>query len=55
MRLVSLSALIRSKRFCLPSGNHAKLYSREADPERLSRDGMSKVVMMFGKLLRGQE
>lgn len=28
---------------------HAELYSREADQERLSRDGMSKVVMMFGK------
>ena len=28
---------------------HAELYSREADQQRLSRDGMGKVVRMFGK------
>lgn len=28
---------------------HAELYSKEADQERLSRDGMSEVVKMFGR------
>lgn len=28
---------------------HAELYSKEADQQRLSRDGMSKVVLMFGQ------